>query len=341
MRRFRRAFSLIELLVVIAIVAVLIGLLLPAVQKIRESAARAKCRNNLKQIAAALHSFHDQFDVLPPGLGAVIDHLPLRSGIAFVDTIPSASAPTFNRYASWCTWILPFVEQEARFKSMRQTSNPAGPPGGVVALFICPSDARLNDIYATGSRPVTFYAGVSGTSNNNPNWPACDGVLYNRSRIRFTDITDGTSNTLMVGERPPSPSLDWGWWDTATGPANAWWDMDVVVGVTERGAGPLIDTGGGGPFGSGPGYVNSHSAPSFRCPAVATYSAPGPPAVGVPSYNTASNFCDFFHYWSAHPGGAYFAFADGGVRFIPYTACARMTALATRAGGEAADADNL
>jgi type II secretory pathway pseudopilin PulG len=339
-RSRRIAFTLVELLVVIAIVAVLIGLLLPAVQKVREAAGRTKCANNLKQIAVGLHNFHDVYGVLPPGLGSLTPRLdpPIvrqsntDSGLGSEPPPPQPLPPGY-RYASWCTWLLPFVEQDPRFRSMRQTRNPDGPPGGVMPLFICPSDARNNDVYAPGSRPVTFYAGVSGTSNNNPAWPVGDGVLYSRSHVRLTDVTDGSSNTLMVGERPPSPNLDWGWWDTATLPDYAWWDMDVVVGVTEMGF--------GGVFGSGPGYRNSLSDPNFHCPAVSGYAAPGPPAVGPTPYDTPSNFCDFFHFWSPHPGGAWFAFADGGVRFLPYSAAPRLPALATRGGGEAVDAGDF
>jgi hypothetical protein len=187
-----------------------------------------------------------------------------------------------------------------------------------------------------------MYAGVSGTNNNNPNWPVGDGVLYNRSKVRLTDVADGTANTLMIGEHPPSPDLGWGWCDTALepnsnggDPSQSWagWDMDVVLGVAERGA--------GAPFGSGPGYSTSESDVvtdrSFACPPVATYMRPGPPATGS-AYDTPSNFCDYFHFWSNHTDGAFFCFADASIRFVPYTATAIMTNLATRNGGEVADA---
>src|SRR5471030_138760 len=105
LRKKRTAFTLIELLVVIAIIAVLVGLLLPAVQKIRMTAARLKCQNNMKQIGLALHSFHESNHVFPPGLGAM--------GDSAVDG--SSTSPPGLRFCSWHTWILPFIEQENFF----------------------------------------------------------------------------------------------------------------------------------------------------------------------------------------------------------------------------------
>ena len=322
--RLRRAFTLIELLVVIAIIGVLVGLLLPAVQKVREAAQRVKCQNNLKQIGLALHTFHDAYKVLPPGLGALGDRQAMTTQelSAYATTVP----PNL-RYASWITWLLPFVEQGALFQSVRQTTNPGGPPGPPLGLFLCPSDARLFTVFDLGQRPTAFYAGVAGTALNNGRWPLNDGVFYNRSKTALLDVADGTSNTLAVGERPPTPDLDWGWWDTATEPSRAFWDMDAVVGVRERWLGP-----------SGPQhpYTNGYAA-GDPCPVVANYHPPGPPAVppvNGQSYMTPSNFCDFYHFWSNHPGGAFFAFADGSVRFLPYAADAVLPALATRAGGE-------
>jgi prepilin-type N-terminal cleavage/methylation domain-containing protein len=349
MRTARRAaFTLIELLVVIAIIAILIGLLLPAVQKVREAAARVKCQNNLKQIGIACHNFHDTNGLLPPGLGAMTDRYPIpRTGgfaAATADTIPPTAPPTRNKFASWCTWLLPHVEQNALYMSMRQTGKPTGTAGPPLAIYTCPSDPRIDLIYdqgVGGNRPVTLYAGVSGTANNNAKWPLCDGVLYCRSKTRLVDISDGTSTTLMVGERPAAPDLDWGWWDTAdqpdyygADPNGGWsgWDMDVVSGVAERWSGD-----------SGPNHSTSRSSPSFSCPSIETYRAPGPPAFspGAP-FLTPSNFCDFNHFWSNHTGGAYFVFGDGSVRFLPYTTTQKtMNALATRAGGEVIDGSQL
>jgi prepilin-type N-terminal cleavage/methylation domain-containing protein len=359
----RRGLTLIELLVVIAIIAVLVALLLPAIQKIREAAARVKCGNNLKQIGLALHDFHDLHQVLPPGLGALNDKYQVKGpwpSVAEVETghpwvydsnPPSLRPPVSNRYASWLTWILPHIEQDAMFRTMRQSNNPSGPPGGIVPTYVCPSDPRggvlgpVPTYFAhQGDRAPTFYAGVAGTSVN-VRWPLADGVLYNRSKTRLTDITDGTSTTLMVGERPPSPIFDWGWWDTAVNVTQSHRDMDVVLGVIEIAA----DQGPSGPL-----YSDEESRLDQQCPWRSgfsfttrmyydTYVPPlmdvGPPCFDDdcgPYKGFRANFCDFIHFWSNHIDGAWFCMADGSVRFVHYSGAMQLPALATRAGGEPA-----
>src|SRR5262249_7225700 len=153
-------------------------------------------------------------------------------------------------------------------------------------------------------------------------------------KVKLSDIKDGTSSTLLIGERPPSPTLEWGWAETAIrsnfqgpsgNPGGAFWDMDVICGTAQRWQGP-----------SGPNFGFSGTNPGYNCPAVAVYGPPGP-RQATNAIQTPSNYCDFNHYWSNHPGGAMFAMSDASVRFISYSAAPIMPALGTRNGGEIFD----
>lgn len=296
MSRSRRhpGFTLIELLVVIGIVAVLFGLTLAAVQNVREAASRAKCSSNLRQLGLALHMYHDTHKQFPPG----------NSGL-----YPSQT----DRYASlgWQARLLPYLEQTPLWNTVapayRASPDPLEGPehvglGTSVALFICPSDGRTYAASPTYSGIVpalTHYLGVGGT-----NCKSRDGVLFGESRVRIADVTDGTSNTLLVGERPPGSTGDvFGWWYAGVGQDLAG-SCDMVLGVREinlRTSGPVHD-----------------------CPAGPYRFEPG----------RSDDPCSVFHFWSRHRGGALFLFADGAVRLLPYSADANLPALATRSGGE-------
>jgi prepilin-type N-terminal cleavage/methylation domain-containing protein/prepilin-type processing-associated H-X9-DG protein len=320
----RRGFSLIELLVVIAIIAILIGLLLPAVQKVRSSAERLKCVNNLKQIGLALHAYHDQNGTLPPALYEPIV------------TIPGMQYP----WVSWMARILPFVEQPAMYARMKTDSaaqqNPWMPTPHfdlyqVMNTYKCPSDDR-EYLAASADDGITVaftaYLGVNGR-----NLRTLDGVLYWNSQVKFLDITDGTSNTLMVGERPPSKDLVFGWWYAGSG------QLDATYGQFGRNTGSTdVD------LGMAELNLQANQYQSQSCPTVGPflYGQTYQPAAQYGTFNgpgTVGNPCDQFHFWSLHTNGSNFLLCDGGVRQIPYTTSPTlMSQLATRAGGEAAGA---
>ncbi|QJW98368.1 DUF1559 domain-containing protein [Frigoriglobus tundricola] len=285
------AFTLIELLVVIAIIAVLIGLLLPAVQKVREAAARMKCANNLKQIGLALHNYHDANGTLPYGAYYYPGSTPF---------------PPFD-FTSWPLQLLPHLEQQPLWdqclawyrahpghQPLGDRSFPANGP--VVPTYVCPSSSRPTTVvvYAGFTVTLTSYRGCAGTSIAPP---TNDGVLYMNAGVRLTDITDGTSNTAAVGERPPTGDLLNGWAFISS-------YLDGVLGSRDVGfAGICSDL---------------------------------PTNVGLrPQRVPGDTRClDAAHFWSSHPGGANFAYADGSVHFLPYAADDVLPALFTRAGGE-------
>jgi prepilin-type processing-associated H-X9-DG protein len=286
----RRAFTMIELIVVIMMMVVLIALLMPAVMRARASAIRTQCANNLRQISIALHNYHALQMSFPPGIES---------------DRPGQPYP----FTSWLTLLLPYLEQDALWSqtdaAYKSDPWPFDDPPHIgldtpIKVFGCPADPRVFEAHDThqGYRVAsTSYVGVLGTAWNHP-----DGVLFQDSNVRVTDITDGTSNTLIVGERPPSPDFWYGWWYAGSGQSGTG-SGDMLLGVTDRYLGG--------------GYASD-------CPLVTYQFQEG----------QLGNECDVFHFWSLHPDGAHFIFADGSVHFLSYRSAPLLPALATRAGGE-------
>jgi prepilin-type N-terminal cleavage/methylation domain-containing protein/prepilin-type processing-associated H-X9-DG protein len=329
----KRGFTLIELLVVIAIIAILIALLVPAVQKVREAAARLQCSNNLKQLALATHSFHDVDKKFPYGI--------LRNDGAFPPDEPSLlNTPQGNRRYALMHQILPYIEQGPLWSKWdhftysnneRFPATPAGvqfAPGSfsntIVPAMVCPSNQPGSPLSApvsgvAGKYFITSYYGNAGTRSyprNNATRPSLityqgDGMFYRNKRYKMTSVSDGTSNTLLLGERhffdpvfDSAPAIndriaDWGW---------VWFggEADAHLGASV----PI----------------------NFRLPA--NFNT-------LPAGTQQILFEDRINaYGSGHTGGANFAFGDGTVRFLRDSISQSvLLAAATRVGGEAVNVD--
>ncbi|HVK15571.1 MAG TPA: DUF1559 domain-containing protein [Fimbriiglobus sp.] len=300
--RTRRGFTLIELLVVIAIIAVLIGLLLPAVQRVREAAARTQCQNHLKQIALAIHNYHDAVGHFPTGHSPWVE--------------PSEARGPFTG-RGWILESLPCLEQSALYQRLEPTREgnffsgqgllaPEARPllAARVLVLHCPSDPSSQDAdlatrqyQLTGiAVELTNYKGVlgdtrvggTGSSFNGPlpdchHRNGCNGIFYRNNyqdRPRLVSVKDGTSNTLLVGEDLPE--------------------------------------------------YNHHSAAFYANGDYASCHVPLNYLPPDPRY-----WQDAISFRSRHPGGANFALADGSVRFISQSIDhGQFRAACTKAGGE-------
>ncbi|MGO9599140.1 MAG: DUF1559 domain-containing protein [Isosphaeraceae bacterium] len=331
-----RGFTLIELLVVISIISVLIALLLPAVQSAREAARRIQCCNNLKQIGIALHNYHDVVGAFPMGYVA---NSPYINGAS--DTAPGWG---------WMTMILPQLEQGPMFSAVNFSlpvealQNPTV-IRSMISAYLCPSDVTngpfqitnasgnviqitdaLGNLVSVVAAPTSYAASVGGNESDTATGINNDGlgkgVFFRNSRIRFADITDGTSQTIAVEERA---------WAKAEGI----WPGAVTNGTIRRGPQnncPL----------TGALYYPAATLVQAHCHMINTNSDPDG---GLDDSS------------SLHPNGANFLFADGSVHFLKniladaadlpngttiYTpAQVVFQALATRAGSEVVSADSF
>jgi prepilin-type N-terminal cleavage/methylation domain-containing protein/prepilin-type processing-associated H-X9-DG protein len=313
----RRGFTLIELLVVIAIIAVLIGLLVPAVQKVREAANRTSCTNNLRQLGLAAHNYHNAINAFPPG----------------VNQAGYAAAPKYRGYSLFY-YLLPYLEQDNLYHQWDLTNPLNNTAGGsaartatILPVLLCPSDVIPENPVTTQGRTyaITSYGGNGGRRSFDPANATTDGIFHttgpaaqpspNQRPVRLADVTDGTSNTLLFGERSHTdPNYDsfaaaglasrpamgaWGWWAVSEG--------RLAIGDVTMSA-----------------YVPIN------------YRIPSPLGTGAQGSFLPSEEQRVCAWGSNHPTGANFTLADGSVRFIEQSIpLITLQQLATRRGGEA------
>jgi prepilin-type N-terminal cleavage/methylation domain-containing protein/prepilin-type processing-associated H-X9-DG protein len=331
--RRRPGFTLIELLVVIAIIGILVALLLPAVQKVREAAALTQCTNNLKQIGLALHSYHDTLKMFPPG---------------YIDGNTNPNSTPDNDVGpgwGWASYLLPYLEQRNLYNQINfNVGVGLGSNKAVcqmpLTIYLCPSDAYQQNfpVYDSSfTNPVATLAhssyvgcngweecfngaggnpqGGSGTDGLAGNYGlAAVGLFYRNSRNRTANVTDGLSNTIFVGERSGDHAPSTWTGAVAGGRCPAWMAVQPPAPYSPP---------------PGPAYDNADFGEAF---VLAHCNATHLPSADFPIFDPDT-------FYSMHTArGANFLFGDGSVHFLTSSINpSTYQALATIAGGEVAN----
>jgi prepilin-type N-terminal cleavage/methylation domain-containing protein/prepilin-type processing-associated H-X9-DG protein len=304
--RRRSAFTLIELLVVIAIIAILIGLLIPAVQQVREAGSRTQCANNLKQLGLALHAHHDTYKAFPAG------------------------RDPWPRPFSAQAHLLPFVEQQ-NLRRLIDFSQPTSTGPNLAAaqmaipLFQCPSDPAGGRVPGSGYGGNN-YAGCVGTGVNAGDYVSGDGVFLLNQKIGFKHIADGTSNTVAFSEILLGSGAS-GAGPTPADPRRQFVQLPGSTPTTPAACAPNAATVWSGMRGDR--WVNG----GYLSTLYNAYAPPNPSGF-YDCINAANNY-GLASARSGHPGGVNLLLCDGSVRFVSDGIdLATWRALATRAGGE-------
>lgn len=317
-----RGFTLVEVLVSVAIVGILVSLLLPAVQAARSAAQRVQCANHLRQLALAAHNYHLSHGMFPPGLNQF-----------------EFAAPPRYRGTSLFTFLLPYVEQGTladRWDYAAPLNNTVGgrqaPAAAVLSTFVCPADPiEENPVLAAGRYyGITSYGGNGGTRSFHPDVATCDGIFHTtgpasvpqpfQAPMRLSDIRDGTSQTLLFGERSHrDPHL-------RTFAVRSWAEPLQYLGKWSA-------IGGRQRIGD---VTLSAAVPiNYRIPFDFDHRDQATPPPQLPGDFATYEDLRKCAYGSEHPGGAQFAFCDGSTHFLADAMHLDvLRGLSTRAGGE-------